>query len=243
MTGEATKPDGAKPKKDNPIVKIYLLLFNAFSCVMWAIMLGKEVAHLAGGKSRETVHASIWDTLVIAQTLALLELVHSLIGIVRSPFGSSLMQVSSRILLTWGVSALIPEVKSSWGFMQMTLAWGLVEVPRYSFYAINLFGEVPYFLKWLRYSLFYVLYPMGISGELMTLWACLPYVLERNLLSVSMPNAYNFSFSYYYFLIAMMLGYIPGSPHLYGYMINARKKALGGASGAASQSKPAGKAQ
>ena len=62
-------------------------------------------------------------------------------------------------------------------------AWGLVEVPRYLFYAINLYTEVcrnfqwtlryncgihqvPYPLKWLRYSLFYVLYPMGITGAL-----------------------------------------------------------------------------
>jgi very-long-chain (3R)-3-hydroxyacyl-CoA dehydratase len=51
----------------------------------------------------------------------------------------------------------------------MTLAvtsWSLVEVPRYLFYALNIFNAVPYPLLWLRYSLFAVLYPTGITGEL-----------------------------------------------------------------------------
>ena len=60
----------------------------------------------------------------------------------------------------------------------------------------------------------------------MTLWAALPYVKERQPLSVSMPNALNFSFNYYIFLLVAMAAYIPGAPHLYSYMIAARKKAL-----------------
>ncbi len=45
-------------------------------------------------------------------------------------------------------------------------SWALVEVPRYIFYAVNLFTKnVPYPLFFLRYNLFMVLYPSGISGS------------------------------------------------------------------------------
>ena len=52
-------------------------------------------------------------------------------------------------------------------------SWALVEVPRYSFFAVKeLVGgkenDVPYVLFWLRYSLFAVLYPTGITGEILT---------------------------------------------------------------------------
>jgi Protein tyrosine phosphatase-like protein, PTPLA len=53
----------------------------------------------------------------------------------------------------------------------MILSWASVEVPRYLFYvAAILTGDAtkktPYWLFWLRYSLFAVLYPSGIIGEL-----------------------------------------------------------------------------
>ena len=53
----------------------------------------------------------------------------------------------------------------------MVLSWALVEVPRYAFYmAAIITGDAtkktPYPLFWLRYSLFAVLYPTGIFGEL-----------------------------------------------------------------------------
>ena len=53
----------------------------------------------------------------------------------------------------------------------MILSWALVEAPRYLFYVTAIVtGDAtkgtPYPLFWLRYSLFAVLYPSGISGEL-----------------------------------------------------------------------------
>jgi very-long-chain (3R)-3-hydroxyacyl-CoA dehydratase len=45
-------------------------------------------------------------------------------------------------------------------------SWACVEVPRYLFYALNIYMDtVPFVLFFLRYNLFFVLYPSGISGE------------------------------------------------------------------------------
>lgn len=53
----------------------------------------------------------------------------------------------------------------------MILSWASVEVPRYAFYDAALVTgdstkKTPFYLFWLRYSLFAVLYPSGIVGEL-----------------------------------------------------------------------------
>lgn len=60
-----------------------------------------------------------------------------------------------------------------------------------------------------RYTFFFVLYPMGVAGELLTIYAALPYVQKTGLYSVTLPNKYNFSFDYYSFLILTMISYIP----------------------------------
>jgi len=44
--------------------------------------------------------------------------------------------------------------------------------------------------------------------------------------TVEMPNAVNYGFSFYYFVILLCLYYIPGFPQLYGYMFQQRKKVL-----------------
>ena len=57
----------------------------------------------------------------------------------------------------------------------MIISWATVEIFRYMFYAFALVSGdatkgTPYPLFWLRYSLFAILYPTGISGELSVFW-------------------------------------------------------------------------
>ncbi|KAG8508539.1 Very-long-chain (3R)-3-hydroxyacyl-CoA dehydratase 2, partial [Galemys pyrenaicus] len=111
-------------------------------------------------------------------------------------------------------------------------AWTVTEIIRYSFYTFSLLDHLPYLIKWARYTLFIVLYPMGVSGELLTIYAALPFVRQAGLYSISLPNKYNFSFDYYAFLILIMISYIPlflffpVFPQLYFHMIHQRRKVL-----------------
>jgi very-long-chain (3R)-3-hydroxyacyl-CoA dehydratase len=57
-------------------------------------------------------------------------------------------------------------------------SWSLVEVPRYLFYAVKEITDVPYALLWLRYSLFAILYPTGITGELGCMYYGAKYLLN-----------------------------------------------------------------
>ncbi|CAG10209.1 unnamed protein product, partial [Tetraodon nigroviridis] len=79
-----------------------------------------------------------------------------------------------------------------------------------------------------RYNLFIVFYPLGVIGELMTIYSALPFVRRTGMYSVRLPNLYNVSFDYYYCLIILMLSYIPLFPQLYFHMLRQRRRVLHG---------------
>ena len=79
----------------------------------------------------------------------------------------------------WAVMDASTSAQTSVFCVLACTSWGLVEVPRYLFYALNLLDAVPYPLFWLRYSLFAVLYPTGITGELGCMFQALMHMMTR----------------------------------------------------------------
>ncbi|RXM32863.1 Vacuolar protein sorting-associated protein 16-like [Acipenser ruthenus] len=80
------------------------------------------------------------------------------------------------------------EVQNEDSVLLFVVAWTVTEIIRYSFYTFSLLNHLPYLIKWARYTLFIVLYPMGVTGELLTIYAALPYVQKTGLYSVTLPN-------------------------------------------------------
>jgi very-long-chain (3R)-3-hydroxyacyl-CoA dehydratase len=76
-----------------------------------------------------------------------------------------------------------------------------------------------------------------LAGEILCILASLPYFQRTNALSVSMPNALNFSFHYYTFLLCVLASYVPGSPFMFNHMRAQRRKVLGGGSGSGDKGK------
>ena len=221
-------------KPASPLVRYYLLAYNFASCLLWSYVWLLIVHHLLTAPHPvQTLYAHIHRPLQLVQSLAALEVVHSLLGLVRSPVLTTAIQVSSRLFIVWGVAHLAPPARTSLGFALCTLSWATVEPPRYLFYALSLLGAgIPHALTWLRYSLFLVLYPSGITGEVLCVLAALPWLARHpDVLSISMPNSYNFAFSYWWACAATLAAYVPGSPFMVQLMWNQRKKVLGGSSG------------
>lgn len=108
----------------------------------------------------------------------------------------------------------------------MLLAWSVTEVVRYLFFALSLgTGSEPSPLRWMRYSGFFVLYPVGISSELVELFtAYKAAAAEGNTVRVVVA-------------LATMATYVPGSPLLYMHMIKQRRKVLGGGGAAEAKGK------
>lgn len=66
-----------------------------------------------------------------------------------------------------------------------------------------------YVMKWLRYTGFIVLYPIGVGSELSLVWLAMPFIKSSKMWSIEMPNAWNFGFSYYVMCWVWSLSYIP----------------------------------
>lgn len=206
----------------------YLILYNVVQFVGWLAMALTIVKLSVQGTFPQGLFERVETLLYIFQTLAFLEVVHAALGFVKSNVILTLFQVMSRVFLVWGVAYLVAEVRHSLGIVITLCAWSLVETIRYLYYACNLLDFVPYWLTWCRYSFFIVLYPLGVTGELLSAYTALQYVKKSGIMSVSLPNAANISFNYYYALIIIMLTYIPIFPQLYMHMFSQRKKLLGG---------------
>nr|CAH8869850.1 unnamed protein product [Trichobilharzia regenti] len=81
-------------------------------------------------------------------------------------------------------------------------------------------------LTWIRYSAFMVLYPTGISGEILLVLGGIKSLKETGKYSVNLPNALNCSFSYLVVLVVALIIYVPGSKTMYTHMLRQRKKIL-----------------
>ena len=160
------------------------------------------------------LYASVELPLKVFQTAAVLEVLHALFGVVRAPIFTTFIQVLSRQLLLWAIVVPFPATHEMPRFATMLLAWSVTEVVRYSFYGFALvLGSAPYPLVWLRYTLFFVLYPLGVGSELALIYACLPDLAALGYRTV---------------FIWIFIAYVPGFAVLYTHMIAQRGKVIGG---------------
>ncbi|CDF36729.1 enoyl-CoA hydratase [Chondrus crispus] len=188
----------------------------------WSIVLLRLLRALI---SSEPVYPAVRLPLALSQTGAILEVVHALSGLVRASAATTLLQVSSRLMLVWGVLDLVPEVRLAPTVTSMVLAWSLTEIPRYLYFSVAAATtQIPPGLTWLRYSTFIPLYPLGAGSEAATLYAALPYIEAARPLSVYMPNRVNFAFDYYYMCVLVLVNYLPGLPYMFAHMLRQRKK-------------------
>lgn len=216
------------PNNVSTLSKLYLLTYNFGQVFGWSFMLYQLFNYYASGLRKTT---SLWDyigpTVVIFQNAALLEIVHAATGIVRSNVLLTTFQVLSRVMVVCGVLLATPNAIYSLGLPLALFAWSITEIIRYAFYGLNLLNVVPQLLVFLRYTAFIVLYPTGVTGELLCFYSAQTYTQNNKLWSTELPNRYNFTFSYHYFLWITMLLYIPLFPQLYLHMFTLRKKVLG----------------
>lgn len=175
-------------------------------------------------------HSASWSVLAPVQTLATLEVVHVLLGLVRSPLPTTVIQVSSRLILVWGIVARFPNTHINPFYTTMLLAWSLTEVIRYSYYVLSLAGaQVPFWLTWLRYTTFYFLYPLGAGSEALVALSTIPEWKNGRYTNWS-PEAWAKA--------AMVLIWIPGLCIMYSHMLQMRRKVLGRGKGQKLGGKP-----
>ncbi|CAF0974941.1 unnamed protein product [Rotaria sordida] len=212
----------------------YLLIYNSILTVGWTFILYETIKQVISYKSVDDLWKchGLWNAiempLKICQTAAFLEVVHAMFGLVRSNPMIVFIQIISRVFLVWGVANYIPHAQLSLGIFLAVTAWSITEIIRYAYYALNLFQVSPQLLTWCRYSFFIVLYPLGVTGEILTIIKAMQTIypeIVRNRYSIVLPNKFNFGFDYFYFLCVVLLAYTY-FPTMYKHMFKQRAKTL-----------------
>ncbi|GEQ68271.1 hypothetical protein JCM33374_g1938 [Metschnikowia sp. JCM 33374] len=219
MTEKSTATAAAHPKK-------WLIAYNSISSSLWSIVFFNTV-FLGSLLGQPHLFQKTNLVLTVIQCFAVVEIVNSVTGVVKSPVFTTVSQVLSRLLIVLGIMQLLPDSPANyhWVYATLSLSWSITEIVRYSYYAANLKdpATVPYWLTWARYSLFYVLYPTGVASEV-------------SMIYMSLDAAKTTVGAWYsWLLFAILFTYPPGLYTLYTYMIKQRKKVLG--SGKASSQK------
>jgi len=158
-----------------------------------------------------------------------LEVVHNVTGLVKGNAVLTFCQVTGRAVYAFIITDNFANAREHPAYVTLLAVWSLSEIIRYLFYALNIMDLKVRVVTWLRYSLFIVLYPVGVASELTLLFTALPAVKTSTYLSLTLPNRFNATFSLYYALIIFALLYIPMFPQLYFHVFAQRRKVLGGA--------------
>uniref|UniRef100_A0ACD5TS79 Uncharacterized protein n=1 Tax=Avena sativa TaxID=4498 RepID=A0ACD5TS79_AVESA len=156
--------------------RIYLSLYNWGAFYGWAhVLYGTASALLLGSGGHEAVYAAVERPLLFVQTAAVVEILHSILGLVRSPVSATLPQILERMYVTWGILWSFPEAQSHILVTSLILSWSITEVIRYPFFGMReAFGFPPSSLLWLRYNTSLMLYPISMLSEVGLILLAMP---------------------------------------------------------------------
>ncbi|RZB99198.1 Very-long-chain (3R)-3-hydroxyacyl-CoA dehydratase PASTICCINO 2A isoform B [Glycine soja] len=106
--------------------RLYLSLYN------WTVLFGWcQVLYFVLKTLNESGHQYVYNAaekpLLYAQTAAVLEILHGLVGLVRSPVTATLPQISSRLFLVWGILWSFPETRSHVLVTSLLISWSITE--------------------------------------------------------------------------------------------------------------------
>ncbi|KAI4692408.1 hypothetical protein J4E81_006822 [Alternaria sp. BMP 2799] len=192
---------------------IYLTAYNVLFASLWASVFVRAVSNARNSKFElfdATEPYARW-----IQTASLIEVLHAAFGVIKSPVSTTALQVVTRVIQVWMVWYSFPQsTATSHAYLALLLAWSVADTIRYLYLAVNMHGKAPKGLVWLRYTMFYPLYPVGIGAEW---WLLYRSIAPGAKVSPVIPLVFYF---------CLML-YIPGSYTMYTYMIKQRRKTLG----------------
>lgn len=193
------RPTGAPTTTKRPAARapnprhVYLVAYNLF---MFVAFLALHLALLAGlVPGAQPIGPATFVAIRLLTCAQLLEALHPALGLVAGGPLMPLVQTLGRLL----VSQLLaePAIRSAAAASahHLFIVWSMIEIFRYSFYALRLFKLDIYPLTWCRYTLFLPLYPMGGYYESRVILSSASHYETTSSYSIGLPNAANFSFS------------------------------------------------
>jgi len=207
----------------------YLAIYNAGQGVAFWVIFGKLLFSLLqnGTDAFSTAFDTVGDLFLTCQLCALIEIINPMLRIVKTGVVAPLIQVGGRNFILFVLILPNEETHSSSVVYFLFLAWASIEIVRYPFYVTSIFHWNFRMLTWLRYSLWVALYPAGLICEGLIVFKSIPYAEKTRRLSIELPNTFNMSFSFSWFLRIYILILIFGGSYMMKHLLILRGRKLG----------------
>ncbi|XP_070618404.1 very-long-chain (3R)-3-hydroxyacyl-CoA dehydratase 3 [Erythrolamprus reginae] len=154
----------------------YLFMYNLvqFLGFSW-IFVNMTVRLFMLGKDSfsDTFHMS-GDVMYFCQMFALMEIINSLIGLVKAPLAPVCIQIFGRNFILFVVLGSVEEMQSKAVVFFIFYIWSMVEIIRYPYYLLSSIDIEWKILTWLRYSIWMPLYPLGMLAEAVAVIQAIP---------------------------------------------------------------------
>ncbi|XP_028561206.2 very-long-chain (3R)-3-hydroxyacyl-CoA dehydratase 3 [Podarcis muralis] len=207
----------------------YLFMYNLVQFLGYSwIFVNMTVRLFMLGKDSffDTFH-TMADMMYFCQTLSLIEIVNTLIGLIRAPFMPVILQVFGRNFVLLIVLGGVEEMQSKAVVFFIFYIWSMVEIFRYPFYMLSCLDIEWKILTWIRYSIWMPLYPLGILAEAVSIIQAIPVFSSTGRFSFMLPYPLNitvpFSLFLQFYLVFLFLGPFVNFRYLY----KQRKRHLG----------------
>lgn len=221
--------DGTKEEVLRFVRVFYLIIYNLMQAGLFLyivfVLLSRLFFH--GTDAFADAYDAVSDVLASCQLAAILEVINPILGIVKTGVVAPFMQVFGRNMVLFLVVVAHKELHQQAVVYGLFLVWSLIEVVRYPFYASQVINKRIEPLIWLRYTMWIPLYPLGIFFEGTLIWRAIPLLEKSERFSIRLPNAFNFSFSFAWFLRVYLVLLIAGGWYMMKHMYILRQRRYG----------------
>ncbi|KAJ6662926.1 hypothetical protein lerEdw1_011130 [Lerista edwardsae] len=174
----------------------------------------------------DTFHTTA-DMMYFCQMLAFVEILNTLLGLVRAPLAPVLLQVCGRNFVLFLVLGGVEEMQSKAVVFFVFYLWSMIEIFRYPFYMLSCIDIEWKVLTWIRYTIWIPLYPLGILAEAVSMIQAIPAFQSTGRFSFTLPSPLSvtvpFSIFLQLYLAVLFLAPFLNFRHLY----KQRKRHLG----------------
>ncbi|KAH7728814.1 butyrate induced transcript [Aphelenchoides avenae] len=166
------------------------------------------------------------DAFIVCTILQFFDVMHAAMGLTKSGYKTALLQVIGRLAVLYIIDGN-PQIHTAASTFCLLMAYFLIEMFRYPYYALNSLSTDVKVVTWLRYNMWIPLYPIGLLLELITFVRSIPYYYASGKYGIELPNSANFAFNFGIFLAIFTLTLFPLIAYqLLGHMYSQRKKKM-----------------
>jgi len=224
--------NGSDLRRYKTSIKIYLSIYNMVHAIGWGWVFFHILFKLytCGTNCLSEIYKDTEIMVIFLQLLVFIDLLHDYLEFVPPPDMNIFVRIHCKILRRAHIYFVgvyfVREVQKHIAVTIMIFLWGLLDLIRYPFYALNTWKLCPSWLYWLRYSEFLILYPIGFVSEVWVWFLMFPFFKERSIHSYYLKEIPWIGFNYYYFSLLYVLYRFISLPVNYNRMLGMRFKRL-----------------